>query len=54
MTECSLLSKERPALLQNLSLPLMMQYHVNKFDVFKLLKNIHHMLQEQSKRDQIL
>jgi len=31
-----------------------MQYHTNKFDISRLLKNIYHMLQEQSKRNQIL
>jgi len=30
-----------------------MQYHINTFDVSTLLKNVYHMLQEQSKRDQI-
>ena len=54
MIECSILSQERPAVLQNLPLPLIMQYHINTVDVSKLLKNIFHMLQEQSISDQIL
>jgi hypothetical protein len=39
---------------QNLPFPLIMQYHINTVDVFKSLKNIYHMLQEQSKHDRIL
>ena len=35
-------------------LRLIMQYHINIVDVSRLLNNIYHMLQEQSKRDQIL
>jgi hypothetical protein len=54
MIECSLFSKEQPAVLQNLPLPLIMQFHTNTVDVCRLLKNIYHMLQEQSRRDQIL
>ena len=54
MIECSLFSKERPAVLQNLPLPLIMQYHINTVDVSSLLNTIYRMLQEQSERDQIL
>jgi len=54
MTECSLFSKDRPAVLQNLPLPLIMQFHIHTVDVYRLIKNIFQMLQEQSKRDQIL
>ena len=54
MIECSLSSKELPAVLQNLPLPLIMQYHINRVDVSRFLNNIYHMLQEQSKLDQIL
>ena len=51
MIECSILSKERPTVLQNLPLPLIMQYHINTVDVSRFLKTISHMLQDQSKRD---
>jgi hypothetical protein len=54
MTECSLFSKDRPAVLQNLPLPLMMQFHIHTVDVHRLIENIIQMLQEQSKRDQIV
>jgi len=54
MTECSLFSKDRPAVLQNLPLPLIMQFHIHTVDVYRLIKNIFQMLQEQSKCDQIL
>ena len=53
MIECSPLSKERPTVLQNLPLPLIMQHHINTVDVSRFLKTIFHMLQDQSKRDQI-
>ena len=51
--ECSLHSKEQPTVLQNLLIPLIMQYHINTVDVSRFLKTIFHMLQDQSKRDQI-
>jgi len=54
MIECSLFSKDRPAVLQNLPLPMITQCHIHTFDVYRLIKNIFQMLQEQSKRDQIL
>jgi hypothetical protein len=54
MTECSLFSKDRPAVLQNLPLPLIMQFNIHTADVYRLIKNMFQMLQEQSKRDQIL
>jgi hypothetical protein len=54
MTECSLFSKDRPAVLQTLPLPLIMQFHIHTVDVYRLTKNIFQMLQEQSKRDQFL
>jgi len=52
--ECSLFSKDRPAVLQNLPLPLIMQFHIHTVDVHRLIKNIFQMLQEQSKCDQNL
>ena len=53
MTECSLLSKQRPTVPQNLPLPLTMQHHTNTVDVSRFLKTIFYMLQYQSKRDRI-
>ena len=53
MIERSLLSKEQPTVLQNLPLPLILQYHINTVDVSRFLKTTFHMLQDQSKRDQI-
>jgi hypothetical protein len=54
MTDCSLFSKERPVVFRKLPLPLIMQYHINTVEVSRLIKNIYHMLQEQSKSDQTL
>jgi hypothetical protein len=54
MIECSLFLKDRPAVFQNLHLPLIMELHIHTVDVHRLIKNIFQMLQEQSKRDQIL
>jgi hypothetical protein len=54
MTDCSLFSKERPVVFRKLPLPLIMQYHINTVEVPRLIKNIDHMLQEQSKSDQTL
>jgi len=51
MTDCNLFSKERPAVFQKLPLPQIMQYHINMVEVSRLIKNIYHMLQEQSKSD---
>jgi len=53
MAECSLFSKEQPMVLQNVPLPLIMQYHIHTVDVSRLLNSIFHMLQDQSKSDQI-
>ena len=52
--ECSLFSKDRPAALQNLPLPMKTQFHIHTADVHGLSKNIFQMLHEQSKRHQIL
>jgi hypothetical protein len=54
MIECSLFSKDRPAALQNLPLPMITQFHIHTVNVHILIKNIFQMLHEQSKRDQIL
>jgi len=54
MTDCSLFSKERPAVSRKLPLSQIMQYHINTAEVSRLIKNIYHMLQEQSKSDQTL
>ena len=35
-------------------LPLIMEYHINRVDVSRLLNDIYHTLQEQSNRDQSL
>jgi hypothetical protein len=52
MSDCSLFSKERPAVFRKLTLPQIMQCHINMVEVSRLIKNIYHMLQEQSKSDQ--
>jgi hypothetical protein len=52
MTDCSLFSKERPAVLRKLPLPLIMQHHINTVEVSRLMKHIYHKLQERSKSDQ--
>jgi hypothetical protein len=54
MTDCSLFSRDRPATLRNLALPLLLKYHINTVGIPSLLTNIHHLLQEQAKFDQIL
>jgi len=54
MIESSLFSKDRPAVLQNLPLSVIMQFHIHTVDVYRFIKNTFRMLQEQSKRDQIL
>jgi hypothetical protein len=52
MIDCSLLSKERPAVFRKLPLLQIMQYHINTIDVYRLIKYIYHMVQEQSKSEQ--
>jgi len=54
MTDCSLFSRERQAVFRKLLLPVIMQYHINTVELSRLIKNIYHMLQEQSKSDQSL
>jgi hypothetical protein len=53
MTECSLFSRDHPAILQNLPLPLILKYHIKRVGISSLLTNIHHMLQEQAQCDQV-
>jgi len=52
LIDCSLFTKERLAVFQKLPLPQIMQYHINTAEVSRLINNIYHMLQEQSKRHQ--
>jgi ribonuclease HI len=40
MIECSLFSKDRPAALQNLPLPMITQFHIHTVNVHRLIKNI--------------
>jgi hypothetical protein len=42
--DCSLLSKERPTALQNLTLTQIMKYHINTVDISRFFKDIFHML----------
>jgi hypothetical protein len=44
MIECRLLSKERAKVVQNLPLPLIMEYHTNKVEVARFFKAISNML----------
>jgi len=53
MLECNLLYKERPTVLRNLPLPLILKYHINRVEVSRFFKTIFNMLQEQSEQDQI-
>jgi hypothetical protein len=46
MTDCTLFSKERPAVFRKLPLPQIMQYHINTVKVSRLIHNIYHMLQD--------
>jgi len=39
MTDCSLFSKERPAVFRKLPLTQKMQYHINTVEVSRLIKN---------------
>jgi hypothetical protein len=52
MLECRLLSKERPTVLQNLPLPLIMEHHINTVEVSRFFEAISNMLQDQPKQDQ--
>ena len=54
MTECSLFSSERPAVLRNLPPPLVLKHHINTVGITSFLRNIFHTLQEQSKCNQIV
>jgi len=53
MTECSLFSSERPAVLWTLQPPLVLKHHINTIDITSFLTNIFHTLQEQFKCNQI-
>ena len=53
LTDCSLFTKDRPAAFLKIPLPQIMQYHINTAEVSRLISNIYHMLQEQSKSDQL-
>jgi hypothetical protein len=50
--ECSLFSNDRPAALQTLPPPLVLQYHINAVGITNFLRIIFHVLQEQSKCNQ--
>jgi len=43
MTDCSLFSKERPAVFRKLPLTQKMQYHINTVEVSRLIKNNYNM-----------
>jgi hypothetical protein len=47
LTECSLFSSERPTVLQTLSPPLVLKYHINTIRITIFLRSIFHTLQEQ-------
>jgi hypothetical protein len=47
LTECSPFSKERPAELLALSLPLVLKHHINTVSITSFLGSIYHTLQEQ-------
>jgi len=49
VTEYSLFSSERPAVLPTLPPPLVLKYHINTVGVSSFLRNIFHTLQEQMK-----
>ena len=52
LKDCSLFTKVRPAAFQTLTLPQIMQHHINTKEVSSLINNIYRMLQEQSVSDQ--
>jgi hypothetical protein len=49
--ECSLFSKDRPAVLKSLPPPLVLNYHINTVSITSFLRNNFHALQEESKRN---
>ena len=53
LKDCSLFSKVRPAVFQTLTLPQVMQHHINTKEVSSLINNIYSMLQQQSLSDQL-
>ena len=52
LKDCSLFTKIRPATFQTLTLPQIMQHHINTKAVSSLINNIYSMLQQQSLSDQ--
>jgi hypothetical protein len=52
LKDCGLFTKVRPPAFQTLTLPQIMQHHINTADVSSLINNIFRMLQEQSRSDQ--
>ena len=53
LKDCSLFTKVRPAAFQTLTLPHIMQHHINTKEVSSLINNIYRMLQQQSISDQL-
>jgi hypothetical protein len=51
MTECSLFSKDRPAVLKSLPPPLVLKYHTNAVSITSFLRNIFKAIQEESRRN---
>jgi len=49
MTECSLFSNDRPAVLKSLPPPLVLKYHINTVNITSFLRNNFKALQEESK-----
>src|SRR5215510_13178508 len=47
LTECSLFSSERPAVLQTLSPHLVLKHHINTISITSFFRSIFHALQEQ-------
>jgi hypothetical protein len=52
LKDCSLFTKVRPTAIQTLTLPQIMQRHINTAEVSSLIHNIYRTLQEQSISDQ--
>jgi hypothetical protein len=48
----ALVLTKSPTVLQNLSLPLIMEHHINRVEVSRFFKAISNMLQDQPKQDQ--
>jgi len=52
LTDCSIFTKFRPEVFKTLTLPQIMQHHLNTKAVSSLIDNIYRMLQQQSLNDQ--